>query len=291
MPSMPSPLITADELAALVSRPDALDTLRIVDCRFSLQDPEAGRRAFEAAHVPHAVYASLERDLSAEALPGKTGRHPLPHPGVLARRLGELGIGNDSDVVVYDDASGAMAARLWWLLRYLGHERVRLLDGGFAAWTAAGHPSSTARDTPAPAVFDPHPRPELVVTADDVDALRSEPNERLFDARAAERYTGEAEPIDPVAGHIAGARSFPFASNLQGGRFAAPDAVRATFTAVLGGVPSSRAVVYCGSGVTACHLVLAAEHAGLPLPKLYAGSFSEWITDPRRAVARGSEPL
>lgn len=288
---MPSPLITADELAALVSRPDALDTLRIVDCRFSLQDPEAGRRAFEAGHVPHAVYASLDRDLSAAVVPGRTGRHPLPHVDVLARRLGELGIGNHSDVVVYDDASGAMAARLWWLLRYLGHERVRLLDGGFDAWTSAGHPSSTARDTPAPAVFEPHLRPELVVTADDVDALRSEPNERLFDARAVERYTGEVEPIDPVAGHIAGARSFPFASNLQGGRFAPPDAVRATFTAVLGGVPSSRAVVYCGSGVTACHLVLAAEHAGLPLPKLYAGSFSEWITEPRRAVARGSEPL
>jgi thiosulfate/3-mercaptopyruvate sulfurtransferase len=285
---MPSPLVTADELAAMISRPEARDTVRIVDCRFSLADPEAGRVAFDAGHVPHAVYASLERDLSAEVVPGKTGRHPLPSVDVLARRLGELGIGNDSDVIVYDDASGAMAARLWWLLRYLGHERVRLLDGGFAAWTAAERPVSTESARVVPATFVPRPRPELLATAEDVDALRVRDDERVFDARAPERYTGEVEPIDPVAGHIAGARSFPFAFNLQGGHFSPPEVVRAAFTAALGGVGAERAVVYCGSGVTACHLVLAADHAGLPLPKLYAGSFSEWITDPRRPVARGS---
>ena len=235
------------------------------------------------------MYASLDRDLSAEVVPGKTGRHPLPDADWLAQRLGELGIANDSDVVVYDDASGAMASRAWWLLRYLGHDRVRLLDGGLAAWTAAGHEVTTERTEYRPVTFVPRPRPELVVTATDVEALRTAPDERLFDARAPERYTGEVEPIDPVAGHIAGARSFPFALNLQAGRLAPPQVVRAAFSAALDGVPADRAVVYCGSGVTACHLVLAAEHAGLPLPKLYAGSFSEWITDPRRAVARGSE--
>lgn len=289
MGAMTSPLIAPDELAALLATPGSSDTLRILDCRFSLADPGAGRRAFEAGHVPGAVYASLDRDLSAEVVPGKTGRHPLPAIDVAARRLGELGIGNDSDVIVYDDAVGAMAARAWWLLRYLGHERVRLLDGGFAAWTDGGNPVSSERENPVAATFTPRVRPELLVNASEVDALRSSAGERVFDARASERYSGEVEPIDPVAGHIAGARSFPFALNLQGSRFAPPEIVRAAFMAALDGVGAERAVVYCGSGVTACHLVLAAEHAGLPLPKLYAGSFSEWITDPRRAVARGPD--
>lgn len=287
---MPSPLITPDELSALLARPETRDALRVVDCRFSLADPDAGRAAFEAGHVPRAVYASLDRDLSAEVVPGRTGRHPLPAVEVLSRRLAELGIGNHSDVIVYDDAAGAMAARLWWLLRYLGHDRVRLLDGGFAAWIAGGRAVSTERETPPPATFVARPRPELVVNAAEVDAIRANADERVFDARAPERYTGEVEPIDPVAGHIRGARSFPFAANLEDGHFAPPEIVRARFLTALDGVGAERAVVYCGSGVTACHLVLAAEHAGLPLPKLYAGSFSEWITDPRRAVARGSEP-
>jgi thiosulfate/3-mercaptopyruvate sulfurtransferase len=286
---MTTPLITPHELHALASAPASSGTLRIVDCRFSLSDAGEGRAQFERAHIPRAVYAALDRDLSAPVIPGKTGRHPLPAVSDLARRLGELGISNESEVVVYDDASGAMAARLWWLLRYVGHTRVRLLDGGFQAWTAAGYPVTDRDEAPPRAEFVPQVRPELVVTADTVDALRVSEGERVFDARAPERYSGEVEPIDPVPGHIPGARSFPFAKTLRDGRFLPPEMVRAAFTAALEGIDSGRAVVYCGSGVTACHLLLAAEHAGLPLPKLYAGSFSEWISDPRRPVERSSK--
>jgi thiosulfate/3-mercaptopyruvate sulfurtransferase len=286
---MTPPLIAPDELHALFSDAVSSAELRIVDCRFSLSDPAEGRAQFERSHIPRAVYASLDRDLSAPVVPGNTGRHPLPAVADLARRLGELGISNDSDVVVYDDSSGAIAARLWWLLRYLGHARVRLLDGGLQAWIAAGYPVTDRLEAPVAAEFVPRVRPELVVTAETVDALRDAEGERLFDARAPERYSGEVEPIDPVAGHIPGARSFPFAKNLRDGRFLPPELVRAAFAAALEGIDSERAVVYCGSGVTACHLLLAAEHAGLPLPKLYAGSFSEWISDPSRPVVRGSE--
>jgi thiosulfate/3-mercaptopyruvate sulfurtransferase len=286
---MTTPLIAPHELHALFSDAVASTLLRIVDCRFSLSNPAEGRAQFERSHIPRAVYASLDRDLSAPVVPGKTGRHPLPPIADLARRLGELGISNDSDVVVYDDASGAIAARLWWLLRYLGHTRVRLLDGGLQAWIAAGYPVTDRLEAPAPAEFVPRVRPELVVSAETVAALRGAEGERLFDARAPERYSGEVEPIDPVAGHIPGARSFPFANNLRDGRFLPPELVRAAFEEALAGVASERAVVYCGSGVTACHLLLAAEHAGLPLPKLYAGSFSEWISDPSRPVERSAE--
>lgn len=261
--------------------------LRIVDCRFSLSDPEQGARLYGISHLPGATYAHLERDLSSSVVPGETGRHPLPDLSRFAEFLGRSGIGNDSDVVVYDDAGGAMAARLWWLLRYVGHDRVALLDGGFPAWVAGGFPVSSDVVIRPRVDFQVRPRAELVADAAEVEALRTRDDSRLFDARAPERFRGAVEPIDPVAGHIPGARSLPFAGNLRDGKFLPPEELRKRFLDALEGVPIERAVAYCGSGVTACHHVLAAEQAGLPGLRLYPGSWSEWIASGARPVEKG----
>lgn len=280
---MERPLIDPARLFEKLGSPN----LRIVDCRFSLSDPAQGERLYATSHLPGATYAHLERDLSGPIVPGKTGRHPLPKLEGFAEFLGRSGIDNGSDVVVYDDAGGAMAARLWWLLRYVGHERVALLDGGFPAWVAASYPVTSDVGTPPKARFEVRVHRELIVHADEVEALRTRSDHRLFDARAPERYRGDVEPIDPVAGHIPGARSLPFAGNLRDGRFLPPEELCQRFLAALEGVPVERAVVYCGSGVTACHHVLAAEHAGLPGLRLYPGSWSEWIASGQRPVERG----
>lgn len=280
---MESPLVDTARLHEKLGSPG----LRLVDCRFSLSDPEAGARLYAASHLPGATYAHLERDLSSPIVAGETGRHPLPELERFAEFLGRSGIGNDSDVVVYDDAGGAMAARLWWLLRYVGHDRVALLDGGFGAWTAAGLPLSSEVPDFAPAHFEIRLRPELAVDADEVEALRARSDRRLFDARAPERFRGDVEPIDPVAGHIPGARSLPFAGSLREGKFLPAEELRQRFVDALDGVPIERAVAYCGSGVTACHHVLAAEQAGLPGLRLYPGSWSEWIATGRRPVEKG----
>jgi thiosulfate/3-mercaptopyruvate sulfurtransferase len=261
--------------------------LRVVDCRFSLSDPEQGTRLYAISHLPGATYAHLERDLSSPVVPGETGRHPLPELSRFAEFLGRSGIGNDSDVVVYDDAGGAMAARLWWLLRYVGHDRVAVLDGGFPAWVAAGFPVSSEVVTRTRAHFQVNPRAELVADAEEVEALRTRDDSRLFDARAPERFRGDVEPIDKVAGHIPGARSLPFAGNLRDGRFLPPEELKKRFLDALDGVPIERAVAYCGSGVTACHHVLAAEQAGLSGLRLYPGSWSEWIASGARPVGKG----
>jgi thiosulfate/3-mercaptopyruvate sulfurtransferase len=282
---MQRPVVSAEELAALLDQPSTV----IVDCRFSLADPEAGRRAYLAGHIPGAVYAHLDDDLSGPKLPGKTGRHPLPEPARLAETLGAWGVTDGVQVVAYDDVGGAMATRLWWLLRWLGHDAVAVLDGGLPAWLASGGPTSTTADAPRPAVFVPRARPALVADADEVARLAERSDHRLLDARAAERFRGEVEPIDPVAGHIPGARSLPLGENLDAAKLRDRAAIRARFARALGDVPPERAVAYCGSGVTACHLIWAAEVAGLPGMRLYPGSWSEWITDPRRPVARGEE--
>jgi thiosulfate/3-mercaptopyruvate sulfurtransferase len=198
--------------------------------------------------------------------------------------LRSWGIGGASQVVVYDDASGAFAARLWWMLKWLGHERVAVLDGGFGAWQASGFPVTTETTLSAVGDFMPRQRRELLVGAGE---LLASAERKLFDARAPERFRGEVEPIDPVAGHIPSAENLPFSGNLRDGRFLSPSELRARLDRALDGTPPERAVVYCGSGVTACHDVLAFAHAGLPLPRLYAGSWSEWITDPSRPVAKG----
>ena len=259
----------------------------VLDCRFSLLDTQAGRSKYEEGHLPGARYAHLDDDLSGPVIPGQTGRHPLPDPEDLARRLGSWGIDAETFVVCIDDVGGAFAARAWWLLRWLGHEEVAVLDGGMQAWTAAGGALETAEVTPAPRRFEARPRPETLATQDDVAAGRWR---RLVDSREATRYRGETEPIDSVAGHIPGAINRPFQTNLDGGRFKTEDALRSEFEPLMADLESpSDAVFYCGSGVTAAHNVLAALHAGWGEARLYNGSWSEWIADGTRTVATGDE--
>ncbi len=269
------------------------DDLALLDCRFDLADPGAGVRAFRDAHLPGARYADLERDLSGPTS-AASGRHPLPDPRDLARRLGELGVGRTSQVVVYDAGNGSFAARAWWLLRWIGHRRVAVLDGGLAAWRAAGgaFESGEARAAPAavPALAA-HADQDATRDAADVLATLGDARHRLVDARAAERYAGTVEPIDPVAGHVPGAVNHPFARNLdEDGRFLPAAHLRERWLATLGEVPPRNVTVMCGSGVTACHDLLALEVAGLSGARLYPGSWSEWIRDPARPVARGPGP-
>ncbi len=275
-----SVVIAAAELAAEIGFED----LVVLDCRFDLKDPTAGRRAWEVSHIPGAHYADLDRDLAAAVSP-MTGRHPLPDADRMARRFSEWGIGQGTRVVVYDAASGAIAARAWWLLRWLGHPRVAVLDGGIDAWIAAKLPLETEAPRPSSAQFEGAPRSDWVVTTETV----SDPGfsrQRLLDARDASRFRGEQEPIDPVAGHIPGTTNLPFSETLDGtGLLKSPAELRELFASRLQGDLEAPWGVMCGSGVTACHLALAAEYAGLRAPAVYVGSFSEWIRDPERTVA------
>jgi thiosulfate/3-mercaptopyruvate sulfurtransferase len=269
-------LISAEELATHLDE----RSWRIFDCRHDLMRPEAGEQAYRTAHIPNAQFLHVDRDLSGP-LTGRNGRHPLPDPSVFAAILARAGVSNESQVVAYDDAGGAYAARLWWLLRWLGHTKVAVLDGGIAAWAAAGLPL-TDRDPPvAPAAF----AWQLAApTIDASEALREDL--LLIDARAPARHRGEQEPIDPVAGHIPGSVNRPFPDNLTEDAMFKPAAqLRAEFERLLQGRPAQSAVAYCGSGVTACHNLLALEIAGLPGARLYPGSWSEWCADPQRPVA------
>jgi thiosulfate/3-mercaptopyruvate sulfurtransferase len=279
---MTSILVTARELARHLDDP----AWRIVDCRFELTAPEKGYADYLAGHVPGAVYAHLDRDLAAPVTP-ETGRHPLPEPAVFAATLGRLGIANDSTVVAYDQAGGGIAARLWWMLGWIGHRDARLLDGGFAAWQREGLPLSREVPEVRPVRYDPRPDPDRVVSVREVRE-RLARGELLVDAREAERFAGEREPIDPVAGHVPGAVNFPFKQSLNpDGTWKPPEALRAAWEPVLGGGRDRAWMTMCGSGVTACHLAVSAALAGYAPPRLYAGSFSEWIRDPARPVARG----
>ena len=277
-----SDVVSPAELSERLGTPE----LRVVDCRASLQDPLAGRAAYEQGHVPGAVFADLLDDLSGPIVAGRTGRHPLPEIEAFVDRLRSWGIARSSQVVAYDDAGGAFAARLWWMLRWLGHDGVAVLDGGYAAWLAEQRPVTTEIPSPARGEFSAAPRAAWLVTSTELAAAQSIAR-KLFDARAPERFRGEVEPIDPVAGHIPGAVNLPFAANLRDGRFLAPAELRERFARALGDTAPQDAIVYCGSGVTACHDLLAFARAGLPIPRLYAGSWSEWITDPARPVERG----
>lgn len=275
-------LIDPNDLAAQLANPG----WAIVDCRFALADPDRGEQAYLAGHIAGAVYAHLDRDLAGPVVPGRTGRHPLPEIAAFAQTLGNWGIGPGVQVVAYDDAGGAMAARLWWLLRWLGHDAAAVLDGGWPAWVATGQPVRSGRETRPARTFTPRQRASMLADAAEVLRLRGDPAARLLDARSADRYRGENETIDPVAGHIAGAVSAPFAENLgPDGRFRAQDDLRTRYEAILGDVPPEGAVVYCGSGVTAAHDLLAMVHAGMDGGRLYAGSWSEWINDPARPIA------
>ena len=278
-------LLTAQQLAERLSTPD----LRILDCRFALDNPAVGRSRYAEGHIPGARFADLEQDLSGPVVKGATGRHPLPDPARLQERLREWGVNQDSTVLLYDDGPGAFAARAWWLLAWLGkRDGVYLLDGGFQAWQAAGLPVTTQIDEPARGNFTARPDASLVLDADSLSRRLRDPALTLIDARALPRFRGEVEPLDPVAGHIPGACCAPFTDNLGAdGRFLPPVQLRQRFERLLAGRSPDQLVAYCGSGVTACHNLFAMSLAGLPLAPLYAGSWSEWITDPARPVATG----
>jgi thiosulfate/3-mercaptopyruvate sulfurtransferase len=309
-------LIEPEELAAPLSRNAAADSdWTVLDCRFDLPRPDWGASAYAAGHVPNALYAHLDRDLSGPITAG-SGRHPLPSLERLAETFGRWGIDDDVQVVAYDQGNGAFAARLWWLLRWAGHQKVAVLNGGFAAWQQAGLPTDTASGARQPRTFSPRPDAKAVVSTAELERVLSAGDlatgaSVLVDARGADRFAGENETIDPVAGHIPGARNHPFVRNVDAkGRFLTAGELRERWQATLRGevrdggmsgdggtlgaaggtdaTDANRAIAMCGSGVTACHNLLALEIAGLPGTRLYAGSWSEWIRDPGRPVARGA---
>jgi thiosulfate/3-mercaptopyruvate sulfurtransferase len=274
-------LVSVDELAA---HPE----WRLFDCRHDLKDTEYGARAYAKEHIPGALHLHLDRDLSG-ATTGRNGRHPLPSIEAFAARMSACGVGNDTQVVAYDNEGGIFAARLWWLLRWLGHDKVALLDGGLPGWKRSKRPLDNAVPAITPASFTPRPRPESMIDAAPIlDALGSDAL-LLIDARSPERFAGENETLDPVGGHIPGAINRFYFDNLDdsGCYFKPADELRMEFTAALGNRNPATVVQQCGSGVTACHNLLAMELAGLSGSKLYPGSWSEWCADPSRPVATG----
>ena len=279
-------LIAPAQLAERLADPACV----VVDVRHDLARPERwGEDQYRASHVPGARFAHIDRDLSAPKT-GRSGRHPLPSPEVAAALFGCLGIAPGTQVVAYDQGNGMFASRLWWMLRWLGHDAVAVLDGGFERWTREGRPVSADVPPPAAATFVPGPmRP--TASAGEIERALGSGALLLVDARVAERYRGDVEPLDPVAGHIPGARNRPYGQNVNpDATFKAPDALRREFAALVGDTPLDRVVHYCGSGVTGCHNVLAMEVAGLTGTRLYPGSWSEWCADPSHPVATGDEP-
>jgi len=277
-------LVDANTLFGELSRED----LRIFDCRFDLARVSWGESEYAAGHLPGALYLHLDRDLSSP-ITGDSGRHPLPDPDRFARCLGELGVDAHTQIVAYDQGNGAHAARLWWLARWIGLRNVAVLDGGYAAWRAAGLPVDQSSPERRPTSLAVSLDPAAWLSTAAVDELRLRPGNLLVDARGPERFAGRAETIDPIAGHIPGARNHPFLANLGAdGKFLPAAELRARFRTLLGSVPASALISMCGSGVTACHTLLALEHAGLAGARLYAGSWSEWIRDPHRPVATGA---
>jgi len=283
---LPTPLISANDLLALLGRPAAWPV--VLDCSFDLANAQAGEAAYAQGHLPGARYAHLDRDLSGPktnrgAIDG--GRHPLPTREDFAATLTVWGIGPDTPVVAYDTQGGPYAARAWWLLRWLGHANVAVLDGGLAAWQAVGGPTDREPCRAEAAATYPSRAPAMPTVS--AERLLAEPAASLvIDARAPERFRGEVEPLDAQAGHIPGARNRFFKNNLDAdGHFLSADELRKVFTAF--GVPAEGIVHQCGSGVTACHNLLAMEAAGLTGSALYPGSWSEWSSDPARPVARG----
>ncbi|HEV2606518.1 MAG TPA: sulfurtransferase [Xanthomonadaceae bacterium] len=279
-----SALVSAEDLAGALGRPD----LALIDARFGLADPAQGERAYTASHLPGAVYAHLDRDLSDHARHGH-GRHPLPDAKDFCARLGAWGITPAHQVVVYDARDGAMAAaRAWFMLRLLGHRNAAVLDGGFARWTQLGLPTSTEVPEPAPTVYVADYDPALLADTSELMHPNDAEAPLLIDARAAERFRGDVEPLDGKAGHVPGAVNRPLALNLQAdGRFRSADELLAVYRALLHGRTPARAVLMCGSGVTACHNLLAMQHAGLHGARLYADSWSGWISDSSRPIATG----
>ena len=276
-------LVSTESLAAHLSDPDWI----VFDVRHDLAYPDKGRAAWQAAHVPGAYFMHLDADLSG-AKTGANGRHPLPPTGDFAARMNRCGVAPGRQVVVYDDGGGSFAVRLWWMLRWLGHDRVSLLDGGFAAWKRENRPLDAQVPAAREGRFVPRPMEGATVDTATVAARLRSPDMVLVDARAATRFMGENETLDPVAGHIPGAINRFWQHNLgHDGRFLPPEELRAEFLEELGDVAPSRVVHSCGSGVTACHNLFAMELAGLAGSRLYPGSWSEWCSDPARPVATG----
>lgn len=315
-PSIPSPLVSVSTLQTLLERPESASALRIVDCRWYLSGPRHGRTEYAAGHLPGAVFADLDADLSQKD-PLRApigGRHPLPPPALFVAAMKRLGISADTHVVVYDDAAGAIAARLWWMLRYYGHSAVSVLEGGVPAWVAAGGRLETTVPAIPPGTFDGTPNPDMMVDGAymrahvgqfsrrghalewEGDPCASvgappqvpQPSILLIDARSGERYRGEVEPIDSKAGHIPGAVNVPFTENLEGGVFKPAEVLRARYEQAGVGT-TDETILYCGSGVTACHDLLALSVAGYDDVKLYPGSWSDWCNDQSLPIAVGNE--
>ena len=272
-------IIDVPTLQANLTQPDWL----IIDCRFSLADTAAGERAYAEAHIPGAVYAHLDRDMSSAPVTD-SGRHPLPAPDVINSALQRLGVNPDSQVILYDDAGGMVAGRLWWMLGYMGHEAAAVLSGGWQGWLAAGGATRRGVESRPAGTFQGTPDPGRLIQIDDVPQA-----ELLIDSRATPRYLGEMEHLDPIAGHIPGALNFHFENNLDNNYFRPTEQLRAQFTALLGDADPAETVFYCGSGVSACVNLIALKQAGFGDAKLYVGSWSEWSRAGDRPIATGPE--
>jgi thiosulfate/3-mercaptopyruvate sulfurtransferase len=280
---MHTTIVSSEEVAARLDDP----TWAIVDCRYDLNHETWGEEQYRAAHIPGAAYASLGHDLSGPK-DGRNGRHPLPGHDAMATTFGLWGIAPGVQVVAYDQDSGMFASRLWWMLRYMGHDAVAVLDGGFKRWTAEGRPTRSGIEHRPAAMFEGKPRPAMRLTANQVWARLGDPGLTLIDARGPARFEGKEEPLDRVAGHIPGAKNHYYQWNLAPeGRLLPKEALREKFGRLLGDVPPGQVAVYCGSGVSACHNLLAMEHAGLSGMKLYPGSWSEWSADADKPVETG----
>ena len=279
-------IVSPELLEANLDNPDWI----IFDCRFSLADPSYGVNAWDDEHIPGSRFVDLEQDLTGK-ITGISGRHPLPSPGELADSLARLGLRNDAQVVIYDDAFGSMAVRLWWSLRWLGMESVALLDGGFPRWKRENHPLTDEKPLVEPGHFVARLHDDAWVACESIENCLADATHTLIDARPEDRFAGERDPLDAVKGHIPGSLNRPFEDNLDiAGNFLSAEELREEFEEILGDTPPTRVIHTCGSGVTCCHNMLAMEIAGLHGSRTYIGSWSEWITDPRRPVAVGDEP-
>lgn len=278
-------IISANELAAIAGQ----DDVRIFDCRFSLKDPAGGLKCYREGHIPGAQHADMDTQLSSPVTQD-SGRHPLPDPQVFAETLGRWGVSNDTQVIAYDDLGGAFAARLWWLLRWMGHQDVAVLDGGLQKWQEQGHAVTTEEPEVKAATFTPAPNDDLHVDIDFVSNALAADQITLFDGRSSDRFTGKDQQTDPVPGHVPGAISMPFAGNLDAnGYFLGAEELHQRFAAKISGRDIEQVVNMCGSGVTACHNLLAMEIAGLPASRLFVGSWSQWIKSGDRPVATGPD--
>ena len=258
---------------------------RFFDCRYVLTEPEKKQSEFAESHLPGATYVHVNHNLAGPRIPGKTGRHPLPKITELSKTFAAWGISSSTQVVVYDDTGGAYAVRLWWMLRWLGHDSVAVMDGGWPRWLKEERPVSADIFIPESVNFNAKPREHWSVSAEDICNYFDNPEVRIFDARSRDRFRGENETLDPVAGHIPGAVSAPFAENLDAdGNWKSKSELQKMYLELLDGSPVEQAVTYCGSGITACHNILAMCYAELGDSRLYSGSWSDWITNPERPV-------